>query len=33
MVGFDETLTRGEMLMNVGDWIVPWRVPFAQSKR
>ena len=31
MVDFDETLTGGEMLMSLREWVVPWRVPFTQS--
>lgn len=31
VVGSDETLTGGEMLMTVCEWVVPWRVPLTQS--
>jgi hypothetical protein len=31
VVGFDETLTGGEMLMTLCEWVVPWRVPLTRS--
>ena len=31
VVGFDETITGGEVLMTIREWVMPWRVPFTQS--